>query len=249
MEIWSGIEIIEPYPAIYIEELEAIVIADLHLGYEGIMAEKGIFLPKTQFKKEMEMLLEIFERKKAKKVIIDGDIKHEFSETSYHEFKEVRDMLAFLKAKCQEVILIKGNHDNYIARVSNRFGVKLYEELELGNYHFLHGHRAPVDLKAKYLIIAHEHPAITIYDEVGGREKLNCLLYGDCEYWGMVKKIAVLPAFSTLAAGSEVNLIPQQELLSPILREIDVEKLKVIGISIELGCLDFQELGKLRSIF
>ncbi|MEM2925077.1 MAG: metallophosphoesterase [Methanocellales archaeon] len=248
MKIYSGIEIIEPYPAIYIEDLEAVVIADLHLGYEGIMAEKGIFLPKTQFKKEMEMLLEIFKKKKARRVIINGDIKHEFSETSYHEFKEVRDMLAFLKTKCEEVILIKGNHDNYIARVSNRFGVKLYDELELGDYHFLHGHRAPITLKAKYLIMAHEHPAVTLYDEVGGKEKLNCLLYGDCEYAGGVRRIAVLPAFSTLAMGSEVNFIPKQELLSPILREIDVEKLRVIGISFELGCLDFQELGRLRFI-
>ncbi len=248
MKIWGRIEIIEPHPAIYIEELEAVAIADLHLGYEGILAEKGIFLPKTQFKKEMEMLLEILERKKVKRVIINGDIKHEFSETSYHEFKEVGDMLAFLKARCQEVILIKGNHDNYIARVSNRFGVKLYEELEVGDYHFLHGHRTPTYLKASHLIIAHEHPAIILYDDVGGREKINCLLYGDIKLKGESKKIAVLPAFSTLAMGSEVNLIPHQELLSPILREIDVEKLKVIGISRDVGCLDFQELGRLRFI-
>ncbi len=242
MKILEKIEIIKPYLAIYIKDIEAIAIADLHLGYEGIMAEKGVFIPKTQFKKELATLQKIFKRKKAKRIIINGDIKHEFSETSYHEFREVRDLLEFLKKKCEEVMLVKGNHDNYINSLANRLGVAVYDELEIGDYHFSHGHRTPEKSKAKCLIIAHEHPAIALYDEVGGREKINCLLYGSDRN----KKIVVLPAFSTLAMGSDVNIVPKQELLSPVLREIDVDMLKVIGISEETGCLDFHELGKLR---
>lgn len=246
MKIWDKIEIIAPYPAIFIEDIEAIAIADLHLGFEGIMAEKGIFIPKTQFKKEKAMLQKIIEKKKAKRTIINGDIKHEFSDASYHEFKEVRDLLAFLKEKCEEVILVKGNHDNYIGYITNRLGVELYDELEIGDYYFLHGHRnrIPDQLKAKHVIIAHEHPAIALYDEIGVKEKINCLLYGKDND----KKIVVLPAFSTLAMGSEVNLIPKQELLSPVLKSVDIDRLRVIGISEEAGCLDFQELGKLRGI-
>lgn len=54
MDLLPDIEVIEPYPAIYIKSLDAIVISDLHLGYEGVMAEyHGLFIPRTQFRKEL----------------------------------------------------------------------------------------------------------------------------------------------------------------------------------------------------
>lgn len=237
------IEIIEPYPAIYIPEVSAIVIADLHLGYEGIMAEQGVFIPKVQFKKELTMLKKIIEKKQAERIVINGDLKHEFSETSYHEFKEVSDLLGFLKDKFKEVIVVKGNHDNFVARVTKRFDIALHDQLELGDFHLFHGHRIPEKFREE-IIIAHEHPAIALFDEIGAKEKIDCFLFGETGN----RKITVLPAFSPLAYGSEVNLIPSSELLSPVLRAANVEKMRAIGISEETGCLDFGELGKLRRI-
>lgn len=246
MKLWGEIEILEPWPAIHISKIDAIAIADLHLGYEGIMAEQGIFVPKVQFEKEMEILKEIVKKQRASRFIICGDIKHEFSETSYHEFVEVTDLFKFLRENLREVIAIKGNHDNYLIRVTRRHDIALYDELELGDFYFMHGHEVPKGLtttKAKYVIMAHEHPAIVLYDEVGGKEKLDCFLYGDFDD----KKLLVLPAFSTLAEGSQINVIPKEELLSPILRDlVDIDELKVVGIAPEIGCLEFPKLGKLR---
>jgi len=246
----NNIEIIECFPAIYIESIDSIVIADLHLGYEGIMAEQGIFIPKIQFKKELDMLSKIIKKKKASRIIINGDIKHEFSETSYHEFIEVSDLLNFLKNNFKEIILIKGNHDNYIARVSNRYNVKLYEEFKINEFYFLHGHKIPIDFMrndVKTIIIAHEHPAIALYDEIGVKEKIDCLLYGDMKDG---RKIIVLPAFSYFAQGSDVNILPKEELLSPILREyVDIDELNVIGISEEVGCLIFPKIGEIKNIY
>lgn len=246
MKLWGEIEILGPWPAIYIPKIDAVVIADLHLGYEGIMAEQGIFIPKIQFEKEMEILREIIEKKRSNRIIICGDIKHEFSETSYHEFVEVTDLFKFLRENLREIIAIKGNHDNYLIRVTRRHDVALYDELELDDFYFMHGHEVPKGLtttKARYVIMAHEHPAIVLYDEVGGKEKLDCFLYGD---FGD-KKLLVLPAFSTLAEGSQINVLPREELLSPILRDlVDVDELRVVGIAPEIGCLEFSKLGRLR---
>jgi hypothetical protein len=246
MRLWDKIELIEPYPAVYISEIDALVIADLHLGYEGIMAEQGILIPKVQFEKEMKILKEILGRRKSERIILCGDIKHEFSETSYHEFIEVTDLFEFLRARFREVITLKGNHDNYLIRVTRRHDVALYDELELGDFYFMHGHKVPKGLsttKAGHIIMAHEHPALVLYDEVGGKEKLDCFLHGELGE----KRLLVLPAFSTLAEGSQVNAIPPEELLSPILRElVDINELKAIGITAETGCLEFPELKKLR---
>ncbi len=249
MKIFSGLEIISPYPALYISSIDAIALADLHLGYEGIMAEQGIFVPKVQFKKEVSMLKKIIERQKASRVVINGDVKHEFSETSYHEFREVGELLQFLQENFEEVIVIKGNHDNFITRVTKKYGAKLYEELRLGEFYFLHGHRVPENfsvVKSGCVIIAHEHPALALYDEIGTKEKMACFLYGRLRGG---RKLVVLPAFSPLAYGSDVNTIPAQALLSPILKGfVDIDALNVIGISEEVGALQFPGLGKLRRL-
>ncbi len=235
-------------PALYAKPLNALCIADLHLGYEGIMAEHyGIFLPKVQFKEEMEnlkILLDAFNRL-PEKIILNGDVKHEFSETSYHEFREVSELLAFLEKNFEEVILVKGNHDNFIARITKKFEkVKLVEFYEEKDFIFFHGHKLvkpTEELREKRAVIAHEHPSIALFSEIGKKEKVPCFLYGKISGF----ELCVMPAFSTLAQGSELNLLPKEELLSPLLREIDVESLEVILVSKEIG---IKKLGKLERI-
>ncbi len=244
-EVFDEIEIIAPYPAIYIPKIDSIVVADLHLGYEIIAAERGVFIPKTQFKKELSIFNEILKKKKASKIIINGDVKNEFSSETYHEFKEVRDMLKFLKNNFEQVIIIKGNHDNYIYYVTSKLDVELYEELSIENYLFTHGHK-DIRLKAlagKTLVIGHEHPVIALYDEVGAKEVIKCFLFGKTEFG----KILILPAFSILSYGTEMNFVLKEELLSPILKMINLNKLEIVGIDEEVGFLKFGPLEKLKS--
>jgi len=248
MKLWDSIEIIEPYPAIYIEGIDCIVISDLHLGYEGIMAEHGIMMPKVQFDEEVDMLEAILAKRRSRRIILNGDIKHEFSTTSYHEFREVADLLQYLARAFEEVIIIKGNHDNYIERVTSRHGIVVYGSKNIGGFLFVHGHKRltkgqSADLK--YLIIGHEHPVMALIDEVGAKERVSCFLYGNSS----IGKILVMPAFSTLAYGSEVNLIPQKEWLSPILREdVETDSLSSVGVSLDTGLLNFGKLRNLRQI-
>jgi putative SbcD/Mre11-related phosphoesterase len=246
MNIWESIEIIEPYPAVFIPAIEALAIADLHLGYEGIMAEQGMFVPKVQFRQEMALLEKIISRSTARRIILNGDIKHEFSDTSYHEFVEVRDLFEFLQQHFAEVIVIRGNHDNYITRVTRKFDIPVHTELAIGDFLFTHGHRmltVPDATRPVHVIIGHEHPAVVLYDEVGGKEKISCFLNGPLGG----RRLLVLPAFSTLAEGSPVNAIPREAILSPILRDFaDIDELVVTGISEEIGALKFPELRKIR---
>ena len=254
MEIFSGIEILKNYPALFIKDIKAVIIADLHLGYEGILAEQGVYIPKIQFKKELELMQRIVsyiknESKDVDKIIICGDIKHEFSETTYHEFAEVSEMFNYLKSNFERVILIKGNHDNFIYRITNKHGVELHDSFAISKYYFLHGHKifeALSEVKSRFIIFGHEHPAIAVYDEIGSKEKLKCFLYGHEKE--IDKSVIVLPAFSYLAQGSEVNIIPESELLSPLFEKININSLKALCISEEAGVLDFGTVEKLRYV-
>ena len=244
MKITPGIEVVEPFPAIYLKKLGTLVIADLHLGYEGIMAERGVLLPKVQFREEIKMLKGILEEIDADTIVLNGDVKHEFSETTYHEFKEVKDLFSFLTSQFSEVVVIKGNHDNYLGRLTTKYNITLHEELRMKKYLFFHGHKLPEDRDSEYLILGHEHPALAFYDEIGAKEKVDCFLVGESIEG---KKVIVLPAFSTLAQGSEINLIPSSHLLSPYLREkVIIEDFRAIATSLETGCLKFGKLGRLR---
>ncbi|RLG18326.1 phosphoesterase, partial [Nanoarchaeota archaeon] len=36
MELFKGVEIVDSFPALYLRDLNLLVISDLHLGFEGI---------------------------------------------------------------------------------------------------------------------------------------------------------------------------------------------------------------------
>lgn len=145
----------------------------MHLGYEGVIAEEeGLFIPKVQFGKEISMLERIVSSQRARRILVNGDIKHEFSETSYHETREVSDLLFFLENNFEEIVLVKGNHDNFIGRITSRHRVRLCDEFETGRFYFLHGHKTPTDFAKKrgeIVIIGHEHAAIALRDKLGVR--------------------------------------------------------------------------------
>jgi putative SbcD/Mre11-related phosphoesterase len=249
MNLLPGTEIIEPYPALYIESIDTIIISDLHLGYEGVMAEyHGLFIPRTQFRKELAMLGKITEKQKASTLVITGDFKHEFSETTYIEFKEARAMFEFLKTMFKRIVVIKGNHDNYLFYITRKYEIELPDSLSLDSFLFIHGDVIPEQNeleKAEVIVMGHEHPAIALFDEVGAKEKIKAFLIGELNE----KKLIVMPALSPLASGTEINLARREDLLSPVLKElVDMDKFKVIGIDEETGSLDFGELGRLRRI-
>lgn len=240
----NDLEIIGSFPALFVKSIDAIIISDLHLGYEGISTEQGVLIPKIQYKEEIEMMKKIIKLKKAEKIILLGDIKHEFSETTYHEFKEVRDFLNFLKENFEKIFIIKGNHDNFIFYVANKLGIDVYDDVKIGDYFFSHGHRNIElnNIKAKNIVIAHEHPVIVLYDDIGGKEVVKCFLFGKIGN----KNLIVMPAFSPLSYGSEINI--NEDFLSPLLQRIKdkISDFLAIGIDEEVGILKFGRIKNLK---
>ncbi len=250
MKLYDRFEIIENYPALYMKEKNMLVIADLHLGLESLMADSGMLMPKVQLSQLKEDLNSIAGERDIEKLVVCGDIKHEFSEASYGEKKEVRELIRFLEEFVREIYLVKGNHDNFLI-----YAVEEYEHVQLKDCFvfddvcFAHGHEI-LDrmngLDIEYLVIGHEHPALTLRDDVGVREKLQCFLYGEMKNDA---KLVVLPAFSELAEGSQVNQIEEEDLLSPVLKEmIDIEEMKAVGIDREAGLFEFPRLEEIKHV-
>ena len=202
-----------------------LIISDIHIGYEGALNREGIMVPRFQYKKILERINQIIQKYEPKSVVVNGDLKHEFGRITSQEWKESKDFIEFLKTNFLDTILIKGNHDNFTRFIAEKTGLDVYENYELGSYVIMHGDKLPDEStlkKSETIIIGHEHPCIGIRN--GERlEKIKCYLKGD--YHG--KNLIVMPSFNFVTEGSDIL---HEKPLSPILKEIKMDRLGVYGV-------------------
>lgn len=244
----ENFEPVDGVPALYHTETEALVIADLHLGLEGSMTSEGSYVPKFHLDEVLEDIERARSSTEASRIVVNGDIKNEFKKSYYSEKNEVKKLVKHLKRRFDEAVFIKGNHDKFIESTVEDEGLQMKEYFIKDRVLFIHGDKRPEDIegleKDEYdtVIIGHEHPALSLEDGIGIAEKVDCILYGEMKDG---KDIIVLPAFSKISNGTEINEVPQGKLLSPILREdVDIKSLKAVAVSREAGNFEFPEIGK-----
>ncbi len=246
MMLTDDIELLDGMPIAFIKSLNSIVASDFHLGYEGAMTKSGVFAPKVNLNKIMEILEKAISRTGADRLIIVGDLKHDFSNIESDEFNELYDLMAFLKRKKVSPVLIKGNHDNFVERYREPFNLLVHaKEAEIGGYLFFHGDELP-KIPSKdptMLIMGQEHPAISITNKVGKREKLKCFLYGEYKRLPLL----VLPAMGYFSTGTDMNTSRKQQLLSPVFKHADMDKMHAIVVGYG-STMDFGEVSKLRGV-
>jgi len=100
-----------------------LVIGDLHLGYEESLNRGGVFISRKMFEEMIGELERIFSKSgKIDKIVLLGDVKHNFSGVLRQEWDEVSGLLEYLEGKLKdggEIIIIRGNHDNYLKNIVN----------------------------------------------------------------------------------------------------------------------------------
>lgn len=188
--------------SVYIPEKKILVITDLHIGYEETLKSQGVFLPKTQFKETKEQLEKILRGVEVKKVVILGDLKHEFGKISRQEWKETKKLIDFFRSRVEKIILLKGNHDTILEPIAREKGLEIKKYWIHKKTAFIHGDKQYVDVldkKIKRIFMGHLHPAITIKKGVK-RETYKCFLVGKYKN----KEIIILPSFFPLVEGSDV---------------------------------------------
>src|SRR3989344_5592758 len=89
--------------ALVLKKENILIIADSHIGYEEALNKQGILIPRLQFKETMKRLENIIGTRTFSKIIINGDIKHEFGVISDQEWRHTLRLLDYLKKHCDEV--------------------------------------------------------------------------------------------------------------------------------------------------
>jgi len=219
MEILPKIEIIGL--TLYIKKEKTLVISDLHLGLE-----EALSVPKFQFSKIVDHLDKVFSMTDVDRIVINGDLKHEFGHISEQEWSEVTRILDYLDKKCKELILIKGNHDTILGPIAKRKNIVVHDHifLDKNKIYITHGHQILEDKEFKnsdIVIIAHEHPAIGLREEFR-TEKVKCFLKG---LWNN-KILIVQPSLNFVTEGTDIT---QETMLSPFLKQ-DLSEFEIYAV-------------------
>ncbi len=213
--------------SLFLKKEKVLVISDLHLGFEESLRKQGFLVPWFQFKEIKEKLEKIFSQiPKLNKIIINGDLKHEFGKIPKQEWGEVLALIDFLQQKCKKIILIKGNHDTILSPLAEKLNLKIEKTgVKIGKVFITHGHEIPETKKfkeSKVVIIGHEHPAISLSDGAA-TETCKCFLKGKYKN----KVLVVQPSFCLASEGADIL---KEKTLSPFLSQ-NLENFEVYALA------------------
>lgn len=208
MHISKNIEIIDL--ALYLEQEKVLILSDLHIGYEEYLNKQGVLVPRFQLEDLTKRINNILDRIDASKIIINGDLKHEFGTISKQEWNDTMRILDLFNGK--EVILIKGNHDSILGPIAEKKNIEIKDHCKINDVYICHGDKISEDedfKKSKIVIIGHEHPAVSFRER--SDEKYKCFLKGKWKN----KLLLVTPSLNLVTQGSDIT---KDKTLSPFLQ-------------------------------
>jgi hypothetical protein len=126
MKVFDGIELIDL--AIYTNK--TLIFTDFHIGYEESLNKQGMLVPRFQFIGIMKRIENIFSKlknKKIERIVVNGDLKHEFGTISEQEWRHTLKLLDYFGKHCREIVLVKGNHDTILGPIAKKRNVKVVE--------------------------------------------------------------------------------------------------------------------------
>ncbi len=246
---------IKNFPALFIQKIKALVIADLHIGLKYELSKSGINIPSPieKIKDDIDHLLNLT---RASTLVILGDIKHKVPGISWQEIKDIPKLFEHLSSKVK-VIVCKGNHDDRIEEIiPSRVKIHTSKGFRIKDFGFIHGHAWPSKklLTCDYLILGHAHPMVQFKDKFGYRILEQVWVKGKIDKEKIkerykVKKtgkleVIIVPAFNRLLGGTPVNVKRvNDKLLGPLMKN------EIIDMSnAELYLLDGTYLGKLKNL-
>ncbi|UCE95687.1 MAG: metallophosphoesterase [Candidatus Bathyarchaeota archaeon] len=176
---------IKDYPALVHQHKQhkTLVIADLHLGWEINLIQRGIHVP-SQMLKIRQKLIELINETKPDTLIILGDVKNTIAKTELGEWRDIPEFLETIRTKINDIQIIRGNHDGNLEPLLPP-SIKLHPStgITLNMTGFFHGHTWPARklLQCKTLVMGHLHPTVLFRDSLGFRITTPVWIKAQCD--------------------------------------------------------------------
>jgi putative SbcD/Mre11-related phosphoesterase len=206
--------------ALFLPQTQTLVIADLHLGIEEALCREGVFVPRGHFARVQQRLerilqaLHVSAQNPLARLVINGDLRHQFGPLSQAESQETQQLLSWLSSQTEDIILVSGNHDGDLAHLAQRFPqctvTSAHREAHCWIVHGDEIIAAPKEIE--WTVIGHEHPAVSLRDPITARTEVYKSFLVCKE-----QKLIVLPSFNQLIRGSDLT---KEAPLSPYLNNL-----------------------------
>lgn len=219
--------------AVFLPGPATLVCADLHLGAD---AASNVEWRLGEHKDITGRFAALIDRYDPETVVVAGDLLHSFSSLPRGVMESVRDLERAAEAADARLVVTPGNHDSMLDTV---WKGETADELRVGDWVVAHGHE-PLESAAEGYVVGHDHPTIAIE----GRRR-PCYLWAEDAYRGA--ELLVLPSFTKLAAGVEVNRMCAREFQSPLVGNVDA--LRPLVWDDDAGeVFEFPPLGEFREL-
>ncbi len=175
--------------ALYLEEEQLLLVADLHLEQGASLARRGLHVPPYDTTATLMMLEQVLVNTKAKRLVLLGDSFHDGTahlDVTSHDQQRLRHITSTI-----DTIWISGNHDPH---AHDSLGGTCVEELALGEITLRH---IPALLKSGEMEIAgHLHPGAAIVQR-GHHVRTKCFVADD--------RRIILPAFGSYTGALNIR--------------------------------------------
>jgi DNA ligase-associated metallophosphoesterase len=173
-----------PQRAIYWQQEETLIAADVHLGKVGHFRKAGIAVPRDMEQGDLAVLSDLIHEYRPRTILFLGDLFHSDMNADWEWFALWRQQFPKLDIK-----LIRGNHDIVHDKHYQQLNISLYDELLVGPFLMLHHPVTETKLEqlSSYVFCGHIHPGVSLKGK--GRQSLTlpCFAFGGRQ--------AILPSF------------------------------------------------------
>jgi len=189
VEIGGMSAILDPSGALYWEEHETLVAADLHLEKGSSFARRRTFLPPYDSEATLARLADVVARFSPERIVALGDSFHD--RTAGERLSEASGRVVRALAERTDFVWVTGNHD---PEPPTDWGGRVVPEIVIGGVCFRHEPSSGAVTVPE--VAGHLHPVA----RVSGRGKsVRCRCFVGC---GMR---AVMPAFGAYTGGLDIR--------------------------------------------
>jgi putative SbcD/Mre11-related phosphoesterase len=223
----TQIKPVQPYPALMLQRKQdrALVVADLHIGWERLLSKRGVHVP-PQTPKIRNTLLRLIKETKPTQVIFLGDVKDAITKVEMEEWRDIPEFFENIQEKVPDLQVILGNHDgNLEPLLPENVKIVPASGTSFGDVGLFHGHAwpAPELLECRSLISGHVHPTVLIRDPMGFRMTRQILVKAPCDGMQLaesllsrlgakkdkvkvkVSQLFIMPSFNQFLGGRPIN--------------------------------------------
>lgn len=227
---------IKNYGCVFLEKISSLVVGDLHIGIEEEFKKLGANIAYTE--KIIEDIKKCKEKVNAKRIILLGDVKNSIGiPKSKSEIKNIDNFFNSLRQEFGKIYVVKGNHDGLLNKIVNEEKIKFFGSrgFRIKNYGFFHGNAYPLEkvVKANFLFCSHFHPKYSLYLEDRKIAEMRVFVIAKLkEIFGKNKKLIILPPFSPLIVGKEIEELTKEKSVISNLIDKEVEIISLDGTKI-----------------